>query len=82
LKNKDTYFLPRRLPKKRLNDHFDEEIGDNPDGQGQHGDHIELVGMVPFFFRFVVKYKLPALYTSQFFRLQRHDVAALAVDLF
>jgi hypothetical protein len=74
--------MPRRLPKKRFDDHFDEEIGDDPDGQGQHGDGVELVGGVSFFFLLVVKHKLPALDTSQFFRLQRHDVAALAMDLF
>jgi hypothetical protein len=82
LKSKNTYFLPRRLSKKRPDDHFDEEIGDDPDGKGEHSDHIELVGMVPFFFRLVVKHKFPALDTSQFFRLKRHDVAALTLDLF
>jgi hypothetical protein len=71
-----------RLPKKRFDDHFDEEIGDNPDSQSQHGDHVELVGGVPSFFLIVVKHKLPALNTPQFFRLQRHDMAALAMDLF
>jgi hypothetical protein len=82
LKSNNTYFLPRRLPKKRLDDHFDKEIGNDPDGQGQHGDGVELVGMMPSFFLLVIKQKLPALDTSQFFRLQRHDVAALALDLF
>jgi hypothetical protein len=82
LKSNNNYFQPHRLSKKRFDDHFDEKIGDDPDSQGQHSDGVELVGGVPSFFILVVKQKLPALDTSQFFRLQRHDVAALATNLF
>jgi hypothetical protein len=70
------------LSKKRFDDHFDKEVGDDPDGRNQHGDEVYLVGRVPSFFILVVKQKLAALDASQFFRLQRHDMAALALNLF